>query len=282
MPDAWSRDEVRAIVADYFAMFEAELRAEDYVKSHHRRALAPRLDDRSDGSIERKHMNISAALVELGWPYIDGYKPLPNYQSLLRDEIERFLADRLDLFDLVEKDVNAEAEVPSVEDILAAWDTPPKPSQGDRTSDASDIVYAPRIKKIDYLAQEARNQSLGLAGEQFALRFEQARLIHEGLDRYADQVEHVSVTQGDGAGFDILSFEEDGAERFIEVKTTKYGKDTPFYATANEVRFSENYRRQYHLYRCFGFRKAGRLYTADGAISEVSEMTAASYVCRPA
>ena len=41
---------------------------------------------RTDPSIEFKHSNISAVLVERGQPYIDGYKPRGNYQRMLGDE----------------------------------------------------------------------------------------------------------------------------------------------------------------------------------------------------
>src|SRR6185369_12997206 len=57
----------------------------------HRRSLAPNLAGRSDGSIEFKHANISAVLTGLGLPYIEGYKPRGNYQSLLAMEVEAFL-----------------------------------------------------------------------------------------------------------------------------------------------------------------------------------------------
>lgn len=66
MAEDWSRDEVEAIVGDYFAMLRAELAGEVYSKTAHRRALAPLLSGRSDGSIEFKHANISAVL--LGYP----------------------------------------------------------------------------------------------------------------------------------------------------------------------------------------------------------------------
>ena len=45
------------------------------------------LDGRSDGAIEYKHENISAVLIELGYPYIEGYKPRCNYQQLLFDAV---------------------------------------------------------------------------------------------------------------------------------------------------------------------------------------------------
>jgi hypothetical protein len=52
----------------------------------------------------------------------------------------------------------------------------------------------------------------------------------------ADRVEHVSATRGDGFGYDVLSFEPDGRERFIEVKTTAFGAMVPFFVTRNELR----------------------------------------------
>ena len=72
--------------------------------------------------------------------------------------------------------------------------------------------------------------------------------------------------RGDHAGYDILSFEETGAERLIEVKTTKYGSDTPFFVTRNEVVTSERCGSAYQVYRLFAFRHAPRLYTLPGAI----------------
>ncbi|WP_374941694.1 protein NO VEIN domain-containing protein, partial [Acinetobacter baumannii] len=50
--------------------------------------------------------------------------------------------------------------------------------------------------------------------------YEQQRLTELGHPELFQRLDWVSDTQGDGAGFDILSFEEDAHERFIEVKTT--------------------------------------------------------------
>ena len=88
----WTRLEVEATVADYFSMLEKELRDEPYNKSAHRRTLQPLLNDRTHGAIERKHQNVSAVLIEAGFPWIEGYKPLYNVQSLLRDVVLERLA----------------------------------------------------------------------------------------------------------------------------------------------------------------------------------------------
>jgi hypothetical protein len=73
----WSSDELPRIVADYFAMLDDELAQRPYNKTQHRAALM-QIVRRSPGSIERKHQNISAVLVELGLPWIWGYKPLAS------------------------------------------------------------------------------------------------------------------------------------------------------------------------------------------------------------
>jgi len=122
--------------------------------------------------------------------------------------------------------------------------------------------------RTNYLELEAANKSLGDAGERFALKFERARLLAAGKESLADQIEHVAETQGDGAGFDIRSFEADGSDRFIEVKTTKYGRYSPFFISANELRFSEKYARSYHLHRIFQFRDAPRLFSLAGSVEK--------------
>jgi len=76
----WSDSEVEAAVADYFRMLRLELTGQKYNKTNHRRALIEQLDNRSEGSVELKHQNISAVLIEMGIPYLDGYKPRFNYQ----------------------------------------------------------------------------------------------------------------------------------------------------------------------------------------------------------
>jgi len=54
-----------------------------------------------------------------------------------------------------------------------------------------------------------------------------------GNDKLAERIEHIALTEGDGIGYDIRSFERDGSDRFIEVKTTAYGKQTPFFVSRN-------------------------------------------------
>jgi hypothetical protein len=56
------------------------------------RRLQNLLAGRTRGSVERKHQNISSVLIDLGYPSIDGYKPLANYQELLARVVQERLA----------------------------------------------------------------------------------------------------------------------------------------------------------------------------------------------
>jgi len=83
--------------------------------------------------------------------------------------------------------------------------------------------------------------------------------------------------EGDGLGYDIRSFEPDGSERFIEVKTTSFGQRTPFFVSANEVSFAHDHAPQFHLYRLFDFRVAPRLFQLDSPIDRHCHLDATTY-----
>ncbi len=85
----WTDVENDLIVADYFAMLADDISGRRYSKAEHRRALLPLLNDRSEGSVEFKHQNISAVLKGLGEDWIPGYKPAFNFQMTLVDAAAR-------------------------------------------------------------------------------------------------------------------------------------------------------------------------------------------------
>lgn len=269
------------MVADYLAMLAAELRGEPYNKRAHNRALQAVLGRRTHGSIERKHQNISAVLIDLGFPYIEGYKPLGNYQDLLRSVLE----DRLDgehrLQEIVASAVVEPPPVPRLPPDLLTLEVP-APAGVEDGYDLRDRVPRWRTSaKRDYLAIEARNASLGLEGERLVLRFEHERLWRAGQRALADRIEHVSQTQGDGLGYDILSYETDGRERFVEVKTTRFGAMTPFFVSRNEVRASGEIGDQYQLCRLFAFAREPRLFTLQGPLAHTCKLDAVEFVGMP-
>lgn len=271
--------EVEATVADYLSMLGKELAGVPYNKAEHRRKLAMLLSRRSEQAIEFKHANISAALLDQGFPYISGYKPRSHYQDLLVEVVAERLSASKALLELAAADADQPMVVPEVEHILSIVTDAPHVTPGpSRVSEPR--VTIPTLT-TNYVEREARNRSLGLAGEEFILGYERARLIRAGCEKLADRIEHTSQLKGDREGFDILSFETNGAERLIEVKTTKYGKETPFFVTRNELAVSEKSSPQYYVYRMFSFRTSPRLYTLRGAISGNCELTAASFLAVP-
>ena len=108
------------------------------------------------------------------------------------------------------------------------------------------------------------------------------RLLSQRLDRLTQRAERGSATCGDGHGNDILSFETSGADRLIEVKTTAYGQDTPFFVSRNELAFSREQDAAFHLYRVFAFRKSPKLYLRQGALDRGFALDPETYKARTA
>jgi hypothetical protein len=260
----WSRIEVEAIVADYLQMLTLELTGQSFNKAAHRRRLLPLLDNRTNASVEFKHGNISAVMLELGIPYIRGYLPRSNAQTgLISVVVAEQVRQRPLLDQAALAAVQQPAVVPSANDFTKVIAQAPKLES--RLSESTP-VHAFNAVKRDYLARETENRSLGLAGEEFVIQYEHWRLVTLGQRSLADRVEHVANTRGDGLGYDVLSFEPDGQEKFIEVKTTAFGKETPFFVSRNEIAFSNVERERFHLYRLYEFRKAPRLFDLQGRL----------------
>ncbi|WP_232540347.1 DUF3883 domain-containing protein [Azohydromonas aeria] len=272
----WTRQEVELIVADYLSMLTLELTGQRYNKTEHRKRLLQQLRGRSNGSVEFKHANISAVMAELGYPPLRGYKPRVNFQRRLLTEV---VSEQVMRHPVLDKAALLAVEMPAqlvpAKDFSKVLSVAPKANMATREEEV-EYVARPPIKR-DYFEREAHNRSLGAAGEEFALSFERWRLVQLGVGQLADKVEHVSRTQGDGLGYDILSFEMDGSERFIEVKTTAFDERTPFFVSANEVRFARSRPEEFRLYRLFDFRKMPRLFELPGPIEAHCALDAATY-----
>lgn len=98
--------------------------------------------------------------------------------------------------------------------------------------------------KPDYEKINRLNKKLGDRGEKVVLDFEKERLKNTN---YKEQVKRVSL-KSDSLGYDILSFDEDGKERYIEVKATrsKVG-DANFFLTINEFKTAQE-KENYYIY----------------------------------
>ena len=255
-------------------MLALERSGKPYTKKEHNRVLRQRLLGRSHGSVEFKHQNISAVLAGMGLPYIDGYKPRGNVQALLREVVGERVSP---LIDELTREVSAPQEAVTVPDVLAIRVEPPKSRLAATEEPAEYVVSRRGPKPFDYIQQEAANKSLGDAGETLIMAYEQTRLQRAGKDHLARNVEHVAKTVGDHLGYDIHSYEDTGRDRFVEVKTTRYGKRTPFFISAGEIRFSKANSDAYQLYRVFEFRERPRLFTLPGDVERHVTLRATNY-----
>lgn len=276
MSSDWTPHEVAATVAAYLRMLTLELSGQAYSKSEHRRVLQAQVPNRSAGAIEFKHCNISAVMMELGFPHISGYKQRRNFQrQALFEEVIRQLAAWPQLEDAARKAVELPATAPLVGRFEAVRVEPPALAHRVQERQA---YYPSALVQRDYLMREARNQSLGLAGEEFVVDYERWRLIQRGCEHLAARIEHTSKVRGDGAGYDVLSFEEDGRERFIEVKTTAYAKETPFFVSDRELRFANSHELAFCLYRVFEFRRTPRMFALRGQLEGQCRLDPTTYM----
>jgi hypothetical protein len=262
----WTDEELDLIIADYFLMLNDEATRIPFSKAHHNRLLRSKIN-RSEGSIEFKHQNISAVLQLLGLPRVKGYLPAANYQKAIIPAIDRYLSlnpialhpensasgfqERSGLF--IEKAPTLLPVTPRREDVQRL------------------------VRKFNPVERDFRNRRLGREGEELVLRFERDRL--QRLDRLdlAKKIRWISEEDGDGAGYDILSFDEKGKERLLEVKTTVGSDTTPFYITRNELSLSSERPEAFRLCRVFDFSIHPRMFELTPPLEALVHLSPLSY-----
>lgn len=270
MPDPtgtdWTDSEIDLIVADYFDMLRLEISGRPFVKSQ-RNAALQQLTGRSRGSIEFKHQNVSAVLYKLGMRWISGYKPMANFQRALVDGIERFLDATPTVFEILPATVQGLAEHEHI------WfEPPPIASFGPTPPPLQRIA-----RKFDPAVRDSRNRALGRQGEERVFFSEQAILRSVGRADLASKIRWVSEEDGDGSGYDIRSWNPDGTERLIEVKTTTGHKATPFLLSENERAFSEERPDAFRLARIYDFAGQPRAFELSPPLDKAVLLRAATW-----
>ncbi|MCK8606984.1 DUF3883 domain-containing protein [Apilactobacillus ozensis] len=137
--------------------------------------------------------------------------------------------------------------------IYKKHDAPNKKIAKDKNELKSDSYT--KISKVNYEEANKRRSSLGFIGEKIVLDIEKKKLIDAGKSNLCESIEHTSQERGDGAGYDIRSFDENGNTIFIEVKTTSKDKTYPFFMSKNEVDFSRKHSSSYLIYRLYNISK---------------------------
>lgn len=267
MANDWTKEELDFIVADYFSMLRDEVAGIHFNKAAHNRLLRTKIE-RSASSIEFKHRNISAVLEQIGIQPINGYLPAANFQRAIVGAVERYVeANRAVLHpeNLITPNL---AERPFLFVQAAPPLLPPIP-KGEPLERL--------IRKFDPAERDFRNRKLGRSGEELVLQLERERL--KKLDRpdLARKIRWVSEEDGDGAGYDILSFDHGGKERFLEVKTTVGPNTTPFYITRNELSFSEDRSDAFRLCRVYEFSKQPQMFELTPPLKDRVRLSALSF-----
>lgn len=127
---------------------------------------------------------------------------------------------------------------------------------------------------IDYSEQQRISQKIGDRGEELVLRNEIDKLKALGFSNdVLSKVRRVSL-ESDDYGYDILSFDKDGRERYLEVKTTKVNRtDFSFIITKNELEHAKRFGKSYSVVIVFDILNKPRIwYMGNPFIEEPSKI----------
>ncbi|MEX2374443.1 MAG: DUF3883 domain-containing protein [Dehalococcoidia bacterium] len=184
-------------------------------------------------------------------PWIPGYKPKRNYQGAIFDAIDRYLSSHGDI-------IAARAPEPPSPDLPSGVFVAP-PTKGPEPDRPPRIERL--VAKFDPVARDARNRALGRAGEAFVLEIERKRLTESDRPDLARKVRWIAAEEGDGAGYDVQSFDVAGQERLIEVKTTIGAARTPFFLSRNEHALAGERPDSWRIYRVHLFAQRPLIFT---------------------
>jgi hypothetical protein len=270
----WSQKEVRLIIEDYFKMFSLELSHKKFNKTAYRNELLPFLNNREKGAIEFKHQNISAVLTQMGLPYIKGYKPRHNFQQILAEEVAKYINKNKISLELNFEQFSEEGSFQQRSNQIDFQNFLSKEPVSSILKEEQ-VTYKPI--KTNYLEKEQNNRILGEEGEKLVIEYEKWRLVKAGKEALAEKIEWVSKDMGDGTGFDILSKNTNGTDRYIEVKTTKLSKETPIFLTSTEYRFAASKEKDFFLYRVFNFNTNPQFFQRNGSYDNYSILKPQNY-----
>lgn len=274
MAGDWTDEQNDAIVADYFAMLADDIVGRLYSKAEHNRVLQAMIG-RPRGSIEYKHQNISAVLKGLGEDWIPGYKPAFNFQASLVDAVVRWLQRHPHWLAPAARMAMGTSPSALREEAMLWIGPPPTHSNAPPPDELEQMTVIAR--KYDVAERDARNRALGRAGEERVLAHERASLLAAGRTDLAERIRWVSHVDGDGAGYDILSFDTDGSDRLIEVKTTNGWERTPFHITRNELAVAEERRSDWRLMRLWNFAREPKAFELRPPLEAHVSLMATSY-----
>ena len=195
-----------------------------------------------------------------------------NWQ-LMNWPINKDLLNELDI--KLETGLNIEKQVQQEKFIVS--DAPEKKTKKKREGVKRDKFK--QLKVYNNPESDKKLKDIGDKGELYIMDYEKERLQKINKNELIDNIKHVSLSN-DSAGYDILSYNEDGTERFIEVKTTKGPIGTDFYISPGELKFSKENEKNFYIYRVYEFlpeKMIGKIYMKKGSVEENFNLTPLQY-----
>ncbi|EIG62884.1 DUF3883 domain-containing protein [Bradyrhizobium sp. WSM1253] len=269
----WTAEQAAIVVANYFQMLGRERAGDKVNKAGFYRRLATELG-RSEKSIEWKLRNVSAVLEELGIAWIPGLLPAHNYQDSLVEAVEA----QLGLHPKVLIDpVSVRPQFTSAGGPVLV------PPPAFLNSDPQDRQPALRrlVGKYDPAARDELNRFLGHAGEEMVFRFEFDRLCQAGRRDLAKAMDWPADRGEDHMGYDVRSFESDGEERLLEIKTTNGHARTPFWLSRTQYEVAARSPSTYRVRRVFHFQNGAEMFDIKPPLDAGLRLIPEKYVAVP-
>lgn len=108
-----------------------------------------------------------------------------------------------------------------------------------------------KAAKFNWEEINSKRGNIGMSGELLVFKYETQKIINSDVSKYLDDLKHISLIEGDGAGYDIISVDEKGFPFYIEVKSTTGDLNQKLYFSKNEIDFMNEHPTKYNLYRVF-------------------------------
>lgn len=121
---------------------------------------------------------------------------------------------------------------------------------------------------VDHSLRAKENKYIGDLGELLVIKYEEEKLKKLGINK---PVVHTASIEGDGIGYDILSYDQNGPI-YIEVKTTTQNYNNAYYITRNELEASVIHKDKYYIYRLYDYCKlkgTANFYIRQGALTDL-------------
>lgn len=184
---------------------------------------------------------------------------LSNDQELLQLHKDRITTDcyndinlnilTQDFIYAVARHLNQQTPVP----ITSTYQIANEVSATNLTTSTDQLTF--RGRTVNFIQNNIDNKRIGDLGELWVLKYEIEKLRQSGQHNLIDKIKHTAKDEGDGTGYDIKSFDKNGQKIYIEVKTTKGGKNSTFYVTRTELERSKIEKDNFYLYILYNYNE---------------------------